>query len=192
LSSSKKLIQIPADVVAKLYEAANLNNVSFQDYVEEALQQAVRASEMGLTVKEIIDFYELTTIQRTAGMRLIPREVFDHIISEICKKDLEAWRLKWVEAGRWYGKFLEAKLRDEKPLSFFLKVMRTGQWEMDDFSIEISGPDVIVKGVSFTLNEESTELLISFITGFMEALDYGLREKECMRGIINLKFSKNI
>jgi DNA-binding transcriptional MerR regulator len=58
------LIRIPDDTVNKLTSIADSQGRSFNEYLAEILEQAVRAHELGCSLKEIVDLYERTAMKK--------------------------------------------------------------------------------------------------------------------------------
>ncbi|MDH5688872.1 MAG: hypothetical protein OEZ48_13555 [Candidatus Bathyarchaeota archaeon] len=59
------LIRVPDDTVNRLKEIANSQQGSCSDYLAEILEQAVRAHELGCSVKDAVDLYERTVKGKT-------------------------------------------------------------------------------------------------------------------------------
>ncbi|MEM3174156.1 MAG: hypothetical protein QXU02_04625, partial [Candidatus Bathyarchaeia archaeon] len=74
-----KLVRVYGDLVVKLNEAANREGISFMEYINSVLEQALRAHKMGRSLRDIVDFYELMWMQREAGLIMVPYEVLNKI-----------------------------------------------------------------------------------------------------------------
>lgn len=186
----RKLIAVPGELVRELNEVANREGVPFYDYTAEALEQAVRASRMKRTVREIVDFYEVMEMRKASGHVLIPRDTLNCLIKRLYPKEGNSLKNVWLDAGRWFGKFLAAKLRSYEAVEFFVKMLTASAWELDEVSLEKKENVLRLRLVSFTLPLENTELLMSYVEGVMQSLGYETENRECMRGMINIDFRK--
>ncbi|MDH5689651.1 MAG: hypothetical protein OEZ48_17515 [Candidatus Bathyarchaeota archaeon] len=61
------LIRIPDDTVNRLTSIADSQGRSFNEYLAEILEQAVRAHELGCSLKETVDLYERTEVKKEAA-----------------------------------------------------------------------------------------------------------------------------
>jgi len=186
----RKLIAVPSELVRELNEVANRKGVPFYDYTAEALEQALRASRMKRILREIVDFYEVMEMRKASGHVLIPRDTLNWLIKKLYPKEGNDLKNVWLDAGRWFGKFLAAKLHSHEAVEFFVKMLMASEWELDEVSLEKKENVLRLRLVSFTLPLENTELLMSYVEGVMQSLGYATENRECMRGMINIDFRK--
>lgn len=189
IPKDKKLIRVPSRLVAKLTRASNLEEKAFYDFTTESLEQAVRAHNMGISLKEIVDFYELMEIQRASGAVITPKDVLDYLISKLYPKEKAALQKKWYESGRWYGKYLDTKLRGRGAVEVFGRILSASKWDLNEVNVEREEENVMLRCVSFTLPLERTELLVRFLEGVMHSLGYETKKLDSTRGIITMEFA---
>ena len=189
-SKEKKLIRVPSDIVAKLNEAANRAGKSFYDYTSEVLEQALRASELGRPLKEIMDFFELMSVQRNAGLTITFSELLNYLISMLYPKEEKALHERWYEAGVWYGTYLQVKFRNKRTLDIFTKLLSESWWEINEVNLSKEEEGFVLRCVSFTLSLERTKLLMSFLEGVINSMEYEIVKKDCIRGMIILNFTE--
>ena len=189
-SKEKKLIRVPSDIVAKLNEAANRAGRSFYDYTSEVLEQALRASELGRPLKEIMDFFELMSVQRNAGLTITFSELLNYLISMLYPKEEKALHERWYEAGVWYGTYLQVKFRNKRTLDIFTKLLSESWWEINEVNLSKEEEGFVLRCVSFTLSLERTKLLMSFLEGVINSMEYEIVKKDCIRGMIILNFTE--
>ena len=189
-SKEKKLIRVPSDIVAKLNEAANRAGRSFYDYTSEVLEQALRASELGRPLKEIMDFFELMSVQRNAGLTITFSELLNYLISMLYPKEEKALHERWYEAGVWYGTYLQVKFRNKRTLDIFTKLLSESWWEINEVNLSKEEEGFVLRCVSFTLSLERTKLLMSFLEGVIDSMEYEIVKKDCIRGMIILNFTE--
>lgn len=189
-SKEKKLIRVPSDIVAKLNEAANRAGKSFYDYTSEVLEQALRANELGRPLKEIMDFFELMSVQRNAGLTITFTELLNYLISMLYPKEEKALHEKWYEAGVWYGTYLQVKFHNKQTLDIFTKLLSESWWELNEVNLSKEEEGFVLRCVSFTLSLERTKLLMSFLEGVINSMEYEIVKKDCIRGMIILNFTE--
>lgn len=190
LGKERKLIAVPSDLVRQLNVVANREGTPFYDYTVEALEQAVRASRLKRTLRQIVDFYTVMEVRKASGHILIPRDTLNQLIKTLYPKDAETLRETWLEAGSWFGMFLAAKLHAHKAVDFFIETLKTSEWQLDGVSFEEKDDAAKLRLTSFTLPKENTELLMNYVQGAMKSLGYKTEKTELMRGMINLELKK--
>ena len=183
-----KLIKVYGDLVTKLNEISNRVGIPFMEYVNSALEQAVRAGRLGKTLKEIVDSYERMLIQREAGLVLVPLEAFNRIVEKFYPGEGQFIESVWRESGTWYGKYLLVKVKNSDPLDVFRDMLKDSGWGFREVSLERRGGEGLLKCFSLTLSLENTKLLMNFIEGVIEALGYEIVGRSYLRGAIEIEF----
>jgi hypothetical protein len=180
-----KLVVLPSRLVERLRKLAGMKGVSISNYAEEALEQALRAAGLGISIQEAIDLYKLMQIQKEAGAFQISRESLDRLIEG--SEDLHAI---WLGAGRWYGEYLRTKLKGDGVLDFFKQALLVS-WNLDEAEVDEEDGDIRLRCTSFMMSLEKTELLMSYIKGVMLSLGYEEVSSEHLRGMVLTRFRKN-
>ncbi len=186
-SKEMKLVRAPADLISKLSKEANLQGKTFYSYISEILEQAVRAYEMNRSLKEIIDAYEVLEIYKEAGGMFTPRDILEYLVKKVYPEDSETLQRLWYQTGRWYGVYLKEKTSNS--VDAFIRLLREGRWDLNDVIVNRNHETLEFKCVSPLVSQERTLLIQTFIEGAMHSLGYKTQDKECIRGIIRLKFS---
>jgi len=181
-----KLIFLPEELVEKMKQLAIRKGTSLSAYATEAIEQALRVEKMQGTVREAIDVFHYYQISKASGAIQIPRLKFNEIIEA---SNIEKSQLSWYEAGRWYGEYLKTRLGDDA-ISFFKEDLLMS-WNLDEVNLKYDDLYAEISIVSFKLTEELTELLLSYILGVMESLNFNNTHKESLRGLANMKFIRN-
>lgn len=185
-----RLVRVYSDLVASLNEASNREGVSFLDYINDALEQAVRAHRMNCPLKRIVDFYEIMMMQREAGLIMIPSEILNRLIERFYPSEKDMLQEIWYDSGVWYGKYLLAKIKDGNPVEKFAEILRVTGWNIKDVVLEKHGENITFKCFSLMLTLENTVLLMRFIEGVMRTLGYEAAERSYLRGVIEIEFKK--
>ncbi len=186
-----KLIVVPSHLVERLRAIALRQGVSLSTLAAEVLEQASRVEELGATLKGAVDLQRLVDIQRGAGAVNVSRSTLEHLISRFYEDDGDELRRIWQEAGRWYGEYLHTKLGDGEALSFLEKGLLIS-WNLDEVEIRDEGGEVRLRCASFMMSMEMTELLLSYVSGVMRALDYEETERDYLSGMATLSYRRAI
>jgi predicted DNA-binding protein len=186
-SRKQKLIRAPSDLVSKLNWTANRQGKTLYSYVSEIFEQAIRASEMKRSLKEVLDSYEVLEISKEAGTIYTPRDVLDYLLQKVYGENGEELQQLWYHAGKWYGIYLRERF--EKPLEVFLQLLQEGKWDLNEVTMNQDNGKVEFRCVSTSIPQERTLLLQNLIEGAMHSLGYKTQERNRFKGIIRLKFS---
>ena len=184
-----KLLILPTHLVDRLRVIVTRQGVSLSSFAAESLEQALRVDEMDASLSDAVDAYRLSEIQRGAGMVDVPRSSLNYLVKRLYTKRGEELRRVWGEAGRWYGEYLLAKLQPGEVLGFLEKELLVA-WNLDEAEIRTSETEVAVRWVSFAMTGELTELLLSYLSAIMEALGYREVERDSLRGMATLKYTR--
>jgi len=185
-----KLIVVPSHLVERLRAVAVRQRVSLSSYTVEALEQALRAEILGATPREAVDLYRLMLIQRGSGAVHLPRSSLEHLVRVLYPENGEELRRIWHESGRWYGEYLQTKLRDGDVLGFFERALLVS-WDLDETEIRNDNGGVTLRCTSFMMSLESTELLVSYISGAMHSLGYEELDRDYLRGMATLRYKRS-
>lgn len=187
-SKDAKLIVLPSKLVEQLRNIAVRRGVSVSSFAADALEQAVRAEEMEASLEETVNVFGIYEIVRGSGAVQIPRSRFNSLISELHSSNKNELLASWEKAGQWYGEYLHARLGDG--IFNFLDKALLVSWNLDEVTIDNEGMIVNIRFTSFIITLELTELLVSYITGIMNALGYETVDKSYLRGLATLAFRK--
>jgi hypothetical protein len=182
-----KFIVVPGVFADQIHQLSARLGVSVTDFSVEALTQAMRAQEMGADLKEAVDLYQLSSVQRGAGGIQVTRAVFKELLRKLYADGRDELLRLWFEQGRWYGAYLKAKL-DKNQLLDFLERDLLVSWNLDESEIRQQDLMVSIRCVSFGMSTEFTELLISYICGLMGELGFAENERDSLRGLVFMKF----
>jgi hypothetical protein len=61
-------------------------------------------------------------------------------------------------------------------------------WNLDDVIIERTDLEFTLKCIGFAMNELYTNLLMHYLSGLMEALDFRETDREEFRGLIKIRY----
>ena len=183
-----KLVSLPVELVERLKKAATRKGLSLTAYSEESLEEALRAEENGVPLNEAVESYRILRVQLAAGAIQVPRQTLDKVVKSLFSDDKEAALSDWAEVGKWYGAYLKT-LFGEGALEVLGGALKVS-WNLDEVEMSHDEMKAELRLASFTLSEEMTELLVSYIVGVMESLDHKQTKREFIRGLAKLSFER--
>lgn len=186
--SDFKLISLPEELVDRLQRAASRKGLSLAAYSAENLEEALRAEDNGVPLDEAVESYRILRIQLAAGAIQVPRQSLDRVVKALYSADKEATLSDWAEAGRWYGEYFRT-LFGEGALEVIEGALKIS-WNLDEVEMRREEMKAELRFASFTLSEEVTELLVSYVSGVMGSLGYERRGGEFVRGLAKLSFER--
>ena len=186
LLDDTKFIVVPRQLADQLRLVAVRLGTSVSGFSVEALTQALRIHEMGADLKEAVDIYHLSDVQRGAGNVQVTRSVFRDIILKLYDEDRDELLRVWGDHGKWYGAYLKAKLSRDEVLGFLEKDLMVS-WNLDEAEITRRDLMVTIRLVSFGMSNEFTELLVSYILGLMGELGFSENERDVLRGLVFMR-----
>ncbi|MGQ9680058.1 MAG: hypothetical protein ACUVV4_04765 [Candidatus Bathyarchaeia archaeon] len=179
----RKMLAARADLADKVYEIA-MRKGTLYDFVNDILEQAVRADAMGLTLREVVDERWILKDARDAGFIVFPERLVYGLIEKACKTPKRELQSLWYETGEWYGKYFADPKR-------FGEVMSRLLWDASEFRISKEDKDALrLTCLSSKFSESHTDLFGKFLEGAFNALGYEKESGEFFKGIINLRFKK--
>jgi len=180
----RKLLAARVDLADKISEIASRKGTLY-DYVNDVLEQAIRAEELGVTLKKVLDDRWLIKSARDAGFIMVPEKIFYDLTEDACKNiGKERLRKLWYETGEWYGKYYD-------DLDRFVDAVRKYFWDVLELTLSEEGEIVSLTCLSSKFSEVYTELFSNFLEGALDALEYSLEESEVSKGIIRMRFVKS-
>jgi hypothetical protein len=182
-------VAISADLLAKLMEVANRQGKQFQTLLGEVISNGLRALDMGHSLQDVVDFYELMDLQRASGAALIPVDLCNHMISRLYETEREVLTTKWREAGSWYGKYLGSKFSDRDTPEMLAKLLSATRWDLREVQVVRDGSSVKFRCIAPHLPDDATHLLAAFVEGAMSSLNHKIVGSEILKGMILQEFS---
>ena len=176
----RKMLAVRADLADKISEIAMRRGTLF-DYVNDLLEQAIRAESTGLTLREVLEETWIIKDAREAGFTIFPERLIYGLSDKAYKNSKKELQSLWYETGQWYGKYFADT---EK----FEKVMKRLLWGASEFKIGEEEDVLTVTCLSSKFSEAHTELFSKFLEGAFNALGYEPEAGgEVLKGIINLR-----
>lgn len=184
----KKLILVPKSVVNELMFIANKQGKPFYGFVTETLEHVLKVYGSEHSLEEVVDFYELMEIYRSAGAKIVPDDLLNYLFSKSYETDREILQGKLYEFGQLCGKSLISKRAE--PTEALEGFLSAAGWDLNEVVVAKEDGKVKIRCVSPVLSMEKTELLLKFVDGIMHELGYEARKQDYVKGIISLEYEK--
>ncbi|MBS7615211.1 hypothetical protein KEJ18_05725 [Candidatus Bathyarchaeota archaeon] len=179
----RKMLAARLDLADKISEISSRKGTLY-DYVNEILEQAIRAEEIGLSLKTVLDDRWAVKAMKDAGFILVPEKIIYDLAEAAYKRvGKEKMSMLWHETGQWYGHYYG----DLKKLEAAVK---SCFWDVSEFRILEEKETVVLTCLSSKFSATYTELFSKFLEGALNALGFNLNKSEVSKGIINLRFVK--
>ena len=189
----RKLVAVRSDLVQEIIRMANRKGRTVYSFVNEVVEQAIKAEAMGTSLKEIMELHEFLELERKAGGTIIKRDIMSYLIQKVYPQEKENLLEKWYDSGVWYGKYLLIKFDKENLLEILQKLFHSLAWDVTDISILTKKDSLHLRCVTIEHRTiEQTELFTAFLEGVMHSLGYETVEKDFLKGLILLNFKENI
>ena len=182
----RKTVMAREDLANQLTLIAKRSGRTLYDLVNEVFELLIRADEMGLNLRRIVEESWILNDAKKAGFTLGPEALW-YEMAEIAYKHAGDEAVKcWSEAGAWLAKrYLTGDV--EKPLEAFKRSLKASAWNIPEFTFETSGSKVSIRIYSPRFPESYTILYASFLESALKTFGYKTVEKEVSRGKIRLE-----
>jgi len=167
-------------------KVAKERDLSLYGFVNEVFELTLRANELGVNFRSLIDSRELLKAAMesgfTLGLESLWYEMAELAYAKAKKKSLKTW----FDAGVWFAKRYVTGETDD-PFEAFKKDLKDFTWNIPELDVTKKAGKVSVRIVSPRLPESYTLLFTSFLEGALETFGYKIGSKEISRGIICLE-----
>jgi predicted DNA-binding protein len=188
VSKDKKLIAVPGDLLEKIYAVSAREGKTPFLYISEIFEQALRAHDMGKSLRQVIDAYIMIETVKNSGSTIISSESLYAIIRKIYGGSSDELRRKWFETGEWYGKYILAKFGELKNPEELRNLIEAYLWDMNEIHLVRIDDRAVLRCISPHQPLELTELSASFLEGVMSVLGYKCVRKDVVKGVILMEF----
>ena len=182
----RKTFAAREDLIERASEVAKEKGFSFYAFVNEILQLALQAEEMGVSLRSLIDERGLLKAAKEAGFVLgletLWYEMADIAYDKARRKALTCW----VEAGAWLAKsYVSGGTKD--PFLAFKSDLEAFTWNAAELDVEEGNNEVSIRIISPKFSESYTFLLAAFLESDLETFGYTRINKDVTRGTIRMK-----
>ena len=185
-SGSRKMLAAREDLADKMSAIALQRGLTLFSLLNELLEVAIKVEDMGISLKEAVDAYELTKEAQDASFTLVLESLL-YDTSDLAFENANQAALKtWFDAGVWVAKRYVARgVKD--PLSAYEQELKFFGWNISSFNFDRSGQDISIRIVSPRFSKNFTVLLNNYLLGILDASGYEVTFNEVGRGNIRLE-----
>ena len=189
MSTRRKILAADESIANKIVEMARRRELTVYQTVNDVLEQALRADEMGLSLIEVVDEREMVEKAKRMGFTFFMEGLLYDLVDLTYSNNYEQLSELCLETGRWYGKYFTGKADDG--MNTFNEAMKLLTLGNSVFKIDNRRDgSVSVSCVGERFTPGYTEAFGLFIEGVLETIGMKLTEKENSDGIIRLRFEK--
>jgi len=178
------------DLLDQMNKIAKENELSLYAFVNQVFEATLRASELGVSLKSLVESRELLKDAKDGGFILGLERLWYEMAELAYEKSKKKSLQSWFDAGVWFAKRYLSKEVDE-PFEVFAADLKDFTWNVPELELNRNGDAVSVRAVSPRFTEVYVQLFASFLEGALEAFGYKIGGKEVARGIIRLEAVKN-
>ena len=182
----RKTFAAREDLIERGSEVAKEKGFSFYAFVNEILQLALQAEEMGVSLRSLIDERGLLKAAKEAGFVLGLETLWYEMADIACDKAKRKAVTCWVEAGAWLAKsYVSGGTKD--PFLAFKSDLEAFTWNAAELDVEEGNNEVSIRIISPKFSESYTFLLAAFLESALETFGYTRFNKDVTRGTIRMK-----
>lgn len=190
MSTRRKMLAADESIANKIVEMAKRRELTVYQTVNDVLEQALRADEMGLSLMEVVDERGMVEKAKKMGLTFFMEALLYDLVDLTYSNNHEQLSELCLETGRWYGKYFTGKADDG--INAFNEAMKLLTFGSSVYKIKNhKDGSVSVSCVGERFTSGYTEAFGLFISGVLETLGMKLIEKENSDGIIRLRFEKS-
>ena len=182
----RKTFAAREDLIERGSEVAKKKGFSFYAYINEVLELTLRAEEMGVSLRTLIEERGLLKAAKEAsfilGLENIWYELSDIAFEKAKKRAIDCYN----EAGAWLAKrYMSSGIKD--PFLAFKSDLKAFIWNASELDIEHEKDKVKIRIISPKFSESYTFLLASFLESSLKTFNYSELKKDVTRGTIRIK-----
>lgn len=184
------MLAADAKLANRIVELAKRRESTVFSMVNDILEEALRADQMGLSLSEIIDGRETLEKAMKMGFTFTVEKLLYDVVDLAYSKNKRGISEMWFDTGKWYGKYFSNRSNDGvDAFSEAMDLMTIGK---SVFNIEKTrGDGIRVSCVGESFTPGFIEVYSLFIEGVFETFGMTLEEKENSEGIIRLRFKRS-
>lgn len=184
-SSRRKMLAAREDLVDKISYIARKRGTLY-DYLNEILQEAIRADSLSVSLREVIDERGVMKDAKDSGFILVPARLWYDLVERAYSYLGEDWmRALWYECGQWYGKYYG-------DLNRFSAAVKRLLWYLSEFDLSAEGEHLAVRCIILNPSYSHADLFGKFIEGALDIFGYDLLSEDVSKGVINLRFRRRV
>lgn len=182
-SYRRKMLAAREDLVDRISEIARKRGTLY-DFVNEILQEVIRADSLGVSLRDIIDERGILKDAKDSGFTLVPARLWYDLVDKAYAHFGGDWMKDlWFECGQWYGKYYG-------DLDRFSAAVRRLLWDLSEFDLSVEGEYLAVKCIILNSSYSYADLFSKFIEGALNTFGYEPISEDVSKGVVNLRFRR--
>jgi hypothetical protein len=174
------------DLADKMSAIAAARGLTLFSLVNELLEVAIKVDDMGISIRETVDAYELTREAQNSSFTLVLESLL-YDTADIATEKANQETLKiWFDAGVWVARRYIARGEND-PLGVYEREVKVFGWNISSFTMERSRQKVAIRMVSPRFSKNYTVLFNRYLMGILKGSGYEVTFNEVGRGNIRLE-----
>lgn len=182
----RKTFAAREDLIERASEIAKQKGFTFYAFVNEILESALQAEEIGISLRRLIDERGMLEAAKDASYILGLESVWYELADIACEKAKRRALTCWIEAGAWLAKrYISSEMKD--PFLAFKSDLESFIWNASELDVERERDKVSIRIISPRFSESYTYMLAAFLESALKTFDYTRFTKDVTRGTIRMK-----
>lgn len=182
----RKTFAAREDLIERASEIAKQKGFTFYAFVNEILESALQAEEIGISLRRLIDERGMLEAAKDASYILGLESVWYELVDIACEKAKRRALTCWTEAGAWLAKrYISSEIKD--PFLVFKSDLESFTWNASELDVESERDKVSIRIISPKFSESYTFMLAAFLESALKTFDYTRFTKDVTRGTIRMK-----
>ncbi len=185
-STGRKMLAAREDLADKMSAIAAQRGLTLFSLINELLEVAIKVDDMGISLRETVDAYELTREAQNASFTLVLESLL-YDTADLATEKANSETLKiWFDAGVWVARRYLAR-GEKDPLGAYEREVKVFGWNISSFTLDRMGPKVAIRMVSPRFSKNYTVLFSRYLMGILKGSGYEVTFNEVGRGNIRLE-----
>ncbi len=185
-STGRKMLAAREDLADKMSAIAAQRGLTLFSLVNELLEVAIKVDDMGISLRETVDAYELTREAQNASFTLVLESLL-YDTADLATEKANSETLKtWLDAGVWVARRYMAR-GEKDPLGAYEREVKVFGWNISSFTLDRTGQKVAIRMVSPRFSKNYTLLFSRYLMGILKGSGYQVTFNEVGRGNIRLE-----
>ncbi|XES77403.1 MAG: hypothetical protein ACBZ72_00645 [Candidatus Bathyarchaeia archaeon] len=177
------------DLADRIGKMAEKRGFTLFGMVNDLLDLAIKADNMGISLKEAVDSFELAKEVRDASFTLVLESLLYDTAEIAFRSEKEKTLQTWFDAGVWIAQRYIAR-GVEDPLGAYERELKVFGWNIPGVTMERSDKEVSFRILSPRFSETYTLLFNHYLQGIIDGSGYTVTFNEVGRGNIRLEAVK--
>jgi len=185
-STGRKMLAAREDLADKMSAIAAARGLTLFSVINELLEVAIKVEDMGISLRETVDAYELTREAQNSSFTLVLESLL-YDTADLATEKANSETLKtWLDAGVWVARRYLAR-GEKDPLGAYEREVKVFGWNISSFTLNRVGQKVAIRMVSPRFSKNYTVLFSRYLMGILKGSGYEVTFNEVGRGNIRLE-----